>query len=376
MRRSPRTKNPLPWIAAAITFVAVPAGLALTGGSTDSAMTGSLTVWLALLMVFVRRWPLTVLITGVLSVAAMRGADLVHAGWVWPVTAAFVATTLSGRVRPAIVVGVVTLWYGFIWDYFVSMHSFDWAVGRIGGEGLWLAAALALTLAYSSTRRWQQEVAARLQQSLHEQQLETRRRRAEERVDIARDLHDVVSHTLAVVGVHLNVALDSFDEEPQEAREALRLAQDVRGRAMTDLKALVDVLREGAADHSPAAGLEGLAGLAEQVRAAGIEVIRTESGERADVPAPVATAVYRVVQESLTNTVRHARATRTRISVHYEPTGVTVDVCDDGTATTDIVEGHGIMGMRERVAALGGALTAGPAEGGGFRVRATIPIAV
>jgi signal transduction histidine kinase len=365
----------MPWIAAALTLVGVPAGLALTGGSTDSAMAGSLTVWLTLLVLFVRRWPLTVLLMGILSIVAMRGADLVHAGWVWPVTAAFVATTLSGRVRAAVVVGVVTLWYGFIWDYFVRMHSFDWAVGRIGGEGLWLAAALALTLAYSSTRRWQQEVAARLQQSLHEQQLETRRRRAEERVDIARDLHDVVSHTLAVVGVHLNVALDSFDEEPQEAREALRLAQDVRGRAMTDLKALVNVLREGAADHSPAAGLEGLAGLAEQVRAAGIEVSHTESGERADVPAPVATAVYRVVQESLTNTVRHARATRAQISVHYEPTGVTVVVGDDGTAAADIIEGHGIMGMRERVAALGGALAAGPAGAGGFRVRATIPIA-
>ena len=128
----PTPKNLVPWIAAAVTLVAVPAGLALTGGSTDSAMVGSLTVWLALLMLFVRRWPLTVLITGVLSVAAMRGADLIHVGWVWPVTAAFVATTLAGRVRAAVVVGVVAIWYGFIWDYFVWMHSFDWAVGRVG----------------------------------------------------------------------------------------------------------------------------------------------------------------------------------------------------------------------------------------------------
>ena len=367
----------LPWTAAPLTLVGVPAGLAVTGGNLDPVMTASFAIGMALLMLLVRRWPLTVLIIGVGLTIAWHSSHLIGSGWAWPSTAAFVALTLAGRLRTAVVTGVCVIWYGLVWDGFVELESSsDRVLGLVGGEALWLAAALALALAYRNARRWQQEVAARLRQTLHEQELEALRRRAEERVGIARDLHDVVSHTLAVVGVHLNVALDSFDDEPQEARAALRLAQDVRGRAMSDLKSLVDVLREGNRIETPAAGLEGLAGLADQVRAAGTAVTVTELGERSEVPAPVATAVYRVVQEALTNTVRHAGATRVTVALHYTPASVTVEVADDGAGRTAGAEGHGIMGMRERVAALGGALTAGPGADAGFTVRAVIPIAV
>ena len=366
----------LPRVAALLTLVGIPAGLAVTGGNVDTLMTVTFAVCLALLMLLVGRWPLIALIIGVLTTIAWHTSMLVGGGWAWPSTAAFVALALAGRLRTAVVAGVITIGYGLLWDGFVEPGSPDKVLGQIGGEALWLAAALAVALAYRSTRRWQAEVAARLQQSLHEQELEALRRRAEERVGIARDLHDVVSHTLAVVGVHLNVALDAFDEEPQEAREALQLAQDVRGRAMGDLKSLVDVLREGSRIETPAAGLEGLAGLTDQVRAAGVEVTVIELGERTEVPAPVATAVYRVVQEALTNTVRHAGATRVTVTLRYTPTSVTVEVADDGAGHAGITEGHGIMGMRERVAALGGALTAGPARDGGFTVRAMIPIVV
>ena len=217
-----------------------------------------------------------------------------------------------------------------------------------------------------------------------------RRRRAEERVRIAHELHDLISHTLAVVGVHLNVALDTLESAPDEARDALRLAKDVRGRAMADLRALVEVLRDGSATttESPTAQLDGLASLIEQVRAAGIDVELQEAGDRSAVPAPVALAGYRIVQEALTNTVRHAGATRAVVALCYEPARVTVTVTDDGThdgtATTGEPAGasptghgptgHGIAGMRERVDALGGLLRVGPAAGGGFTVQATIPV--
>jgi len=360
-------------VPALLTFVGVPAGLAATGGNVQGVMTVSLAFWLAVAVLFVRRWPLTVLIVSVIIIAGMRGAMLVDSGWVWPATAAFVAVALAGRLRAAIAVGAVTLAYGALWDYVVSQRGFDWTMAHVGADALWLAAVLGATEAYRSTRRWQLEVAARLEQDQHERQLEAQRRRAEERVDIARDLHDVVSHTLAVVGVHLNVALDAFDAEPDEAREALRLAQDVRGRAMTDLKALVDVLRaDGVAE--PARGLEGVDDLAAQIREAGLEVTLTEFGERSTVPAPVATAIYRVVQESLTNTVRHAHATRVVVTLRYAPASVVVDIQDDGRGAETMADGHGIAGMRERVAALGGALTAGPGKTG-FTVRATIPVA-
>lgn len=366
-----------------LTFVGVPAGLALTGGHIDPVMTLTLGFWLAVAAFFVRRRPLSVLIFTVLTVVGWRTAGLISSGWVWPGTAALAALALAGRLRAAAITAGVGLLFGFGWDGFifnsnvsyvrngvvVDGHGGAWAMAHVGGEALWLAAVLAAATAYRNTRLWRAEVSHRLTQDAHERELVTARRRAEERVEIARDLHDVVSHTLAVVGVHLNVALDSFDSDPAEARASLELAQQVRGRAMTDLKSLVTVLREGPVDD-----LDSVERLADQVRAAGIEVTLNEFGERGAVPAPVATAVFRVVQESLTNTVRHAGATKVSVTLRYAPDNVLVDVRDDGGgAAAEVTDGHGIAGMRERVAALGGALTAGP-DHGGFTVRATIPI--
>lgn len=358
-------------IAVALTLVGVPAGLAITGGNVQTIMTVSLAVWLAVLALFVRRWPFTVLLVSILTVIACRTSTLVGSGWVWPASAAAAALALSGRLRTATITVGAGLLYGVLWDGFVDTdHGGTWALAHVGGEALWMAAVLAAATAYRNTLRWRGEVAHRLAQDEHEREIDARRRQAEERVEIARDLHDVVSHTLAVVGVHLNVALDAFDSDPDEARESLRLAQQVRGRAMGDLKSLVGVLRDG----SPIDDLDGLERLVEQVRAAGLQVSLNEFGDRADVPAPVATAVYRVVQESLTNTVRHANASRVAVTVRYAPASVVVDVQDDGSGSADPADGHGISGMRERVAALGGALTAGPGKTG-FAVRATIPIA-
>ncbi|MBM2621968.1 sensor histidine kinase [Actinoplanes sp. LDG1-06] len=360
------------YLASALTVVGVPAGLAITGGNTQTVMTVTLAFWLAVAAFFANRFPRTVLVVSLAMVAGLRGSDLVGSGWVWPATAAFVAVVLAGQARFAVIAGGVALAYGAAWDGFVNQdHNGNWALAHVGGDALWLAAALAVTNAYLSTRRWQQEMGLRLEQERQQREVEAGRRRAEERVGIARDLHDVVSHTLAVVGVHLNVALDAFDSDPDEARSSLRLAQDVRGKAMSDLKSLVDVLREGGRAE-PVEGLDGIERLAEQVRGAGLTVSLNEFGERSDVPAPVATTVYRVVQEALTNTVRHASARRATVTLRYAPTSVVVDVQDDGVAPEVVVDGNGIAGMRERVAALGGALTAGAGKSG-FAVRATIP---
>ena len=354
--------------AAALTLVGVPAGLALTGGNVDPVMTTSLAVTLAGLVLTTRRWPLGSLIMTLLIVAAWRSSYLIDSGWVWPATAALVAVVLSGRARTAAVAGTLALFYGMTWDWVVDMNSTDYVFSFLGGEALWLAAVLAGATAYRNSLRWRAEVAHRIAQDGQQREIDARRRRAEERVEIARDLHDVVSHTLAVVGVHLNVALDSFDAEPEEAKASLKVAQEVRAKAMTDLRALVGVLREG---ELPA--LESMDQLVGQVREAGLAVSLNEFGDPVEVPAPVASAVYRVVQESLTNTVRHAGATRAVVTVRYSPDRVLVDVQDDGTCPAEITDGHGIAGMRERVAALGGALTAGPGRSG-FTVRASIPI--
>jgi signal transduction histidine kinase len=355
-----------------LTLVGVPAGMALTGGNAHTVMTLTVAVVLALYALVLPRAPLTVLIVSVLTIAAARPARLVESGWVWPATAAVVALVLAGRLRTATITVACGLLCGSAWDGFADLrHGGTWALAHVGGEALWMAAVMAAAAAYRNTRLWRLEIAGRMARDEHERELEAGRRRAEERVEIARDLHDVVSHTLAVVGVHLNVAMDAFDAEPDEARASLRLAQDVRGRAMTDLKALVGVLREGS---DPAPSLESLHLLVQRIDSAGLEVSLTEFGDRGDVPAPVATTVYRVVQESLTNTVRHAGATRAVVTLRYALESVEVEVRDNGRGADPMIDGHGIAGMRERVAALGGALTAG-GDQGGFTVRATIPIA-
>ena len=360
--------------AAALTLVGVPAGLALTGGAPQTTFSLSLAVTLAALTLVARRWPVPVLVASVLIVAGLRGADLLTSGWVWPATAAFVFAVLAGHTRAAIVTACAGLAYGFAWDQFVDLeHDAGWALLHVGVEALVMAAVLAAAYAYRNTRRWQAEVILRLARDEQQRATEAARRRAEERVGIARDLHDVVAHTLAVVGVHLNVALDAFDSDPAEAKEAIRLARDVRGRAMTDLRALVDVLRDGAAVE-PTGSLDDLDRLVAQVRGAGVEVAVLENGDRATVPAPVSTAAFRVVQEALTNTVRHAGAGRADVVLNYADLEVTVEVTDDGRGGEPGPGGHGIAGMRERVAALGGDLTAGSGPGG-FRVRATIPVA-
>ncbi len=386
-------------VLAVLTLVGVPTGMALTGGSVTLYGALPLAETLAILVMLRRRWPVATLLAASAAVTAMRGADLIEVGWIWPATVLFAHAVMIGRIGWAVGTGAVVLVCAASWEWAVLGHSPDLVVGRVGGEVFWLALVVAIGVAYRNRRGWQEELAARVRQSAYERDLDARRRRAEERVRIAHELHDVVSHTLAVVGVHLNVALDTLGSAPGEARDALHLAQDVRGKAMADLRAMVEVLRDGSATsiESPAAQLDGLAGLVERVRAAGIDVELQETGERSAVPAPVALASYRIVQEALTNTVRHAGATRAVVALCYEPAQVTVTVTDNGThaesgwtaitGDPDHAEtsrpaggpggadtaGHGLAGMRERVDALGGLLRVGPVAGAGFAVQASIP---
>ncbi|GGM24976.1 hypothetical protein GCM10011608_07260 [Micromonospora sonchi] len=364
-------------LLAAATAVGVPAGVALAGGRVTVAGALALAQTLAALLLLRTRWPVGTLLASVATVAAYRAAGLVDVGWIWPATVAFAGAVLAGRVGWALATGVSALAFATSWEANVAGRAPESVAVAVGGEALWLAVVVAAALAYANRRRWQDEVAARVRQARHEQELAAGRRRAEERVRIARELHDVVSHTLAVVGVHLNVALDAVDSAPNEARDALRLAQDVRGRAMADLGALVGVLRDDSTPgvESPLPRLDGVTDLVERVRGVGLRVTLEESGDRSAVPTPVALAVYRVVQEALTNVVRHARAGRAVVALRYAPTRVTVEVCDDGTATPGATVGHGLAGMRDRVEALGGTLTTGPVDGGGFEVSAVLPVA-
>jgi signal transduction histidine kinase len=209
---------------------------------------------------------------------------------------------------------------------------------------------------------------------------EASRRADDERLRVARELHDVVSHSIAMINFRAGVALHVLDRRPEQAREALVAIRHASAGAMQELRATVGVLRQpGGGDRSRAAvpGLARLDELVAGVARAGPPVRVEVDGEPAELPPAVDLAAYRVVQESLTNVVRHAGPARATVRLAYGPADLVVEVSDDGAAAPEVARpggGHGIAGMRERVAALGGELRAGPRPQGGFQVRARLPL--
>ena len=207
---------------------------------------------------------------------------------------------------------------------------------------------------------------------------------AEERARIARELHDVVAHNVSLIVVQAVAADDAFDERPEVARQALRTIEQSGRDALAELRRLLQTMRPDTPDdpnaaHAPQPGLDRLDTLAAAVEAAGLQVIVRREGEAVSLPAGVDLSAYRIVQEALTNALRHARATRAEVTVRYEPGAIAVEISDDGAGgPVDVTDGehsgHGIVGMRERAALVGGTLEAGAPPHGGFRVRAELPL--
>ncbi|GLW56138.1 sensor histidine kinase [Kitasatospora phosalacinea] len=388
---APRTARIVDGLLAVGTVAAVLTVTVRLDGRLDAAGTLPLAVWLGALLLARRRWPLTVLLLGVQAVVVFRTAGLTDVGWVWPVSAAY--ATLAADDRPgrpglpwAAGVGLAELAFAGAWETGPGGAAPREVLGSLGAEALWLAVLLAAATAYRNRLRWRAELDERLLHAARERDLEAGRRIAEARLDIARELHDVVGHTLTVVGLQLRVAAEALDDSPEEARSALATAQQVRTEALRDLRSLVHVLRApdsapdrapGGAPQDPAAGVPEIAALVDRMRSAELDVRLETAGDLAAVPAPVSLAVHRIVQEALTNTVRHARASRAGVDVRCGGGRVEVRVTDDGRAPAQPpgAAGHGVRGMDERVRALGGDFSAGPhGEGDGWLVRAVIPV--
>jgi signal transduction histidine kinase len=174
--------------------------------------------------------------------------------------------------------------------------------------------------------------------------------------------------------VQAAAADDVFDERPDQARAALRSIEHAGRDALGELRRLLGAVQPADPD-GPQPGLDRLDELAEPLRAGGLDVVVRREGEPAPLPAGVDLSAYRIVQEALTNTLRHARATSAEVTVTYEDDAVEVDVRDDGRAAGDGQgSGRGLVGMRERAALVGGTLEAGPQPGGGYRVHARLPL--
>ncbi|MDT0309940.1 histidine kinase [Streptomyces sp. DSM 44917] len=233
----------------------------------------------------------------------------------------------------------------------------------------WTAALLAVSeLIRSRREQWAKDRAAREEAE--------RRRADEERLRIARELHDVLAHSISVINVQAGMGLALLDSDPGQARAALTTIKAASKEALGEVRQVLDALRTpgGAAPLAPAPGLARLPELTEQAARAGLAVTTATEGDPVALPPGADLAAFRIVQEALTNVVRHSGSRAARVLLRYAPGGLDLRIDDDGPAThAPTGGGNGLLGMRERAAACGGTATAGPLPEGGYRVSAHLP---
>lgn len=331
-------------------------------GYTDLDLTSALLLLAGPASIFVlRRRPDVTL--GVSATALLLYLELGYPPG--PVFASFVVglftTALAGRQLALLVAAGA-------WETWVVL---DWlrggfSLGALLGSTAWILFVLVSGVLVRVLReRGRQRAAVAEQTALA--------RASSERLLIARELHDVLAHSISLISVQAGVALHLLDEQPGQAREALAAIKHASADGLRDLRRTVAVLRDGPS-LEPTPGLEDLERLVTSARSAGLQVTCSTSGPVADVDAAVGLAAYRIVQESLTNVRRHAGTDRARVRVAYDGTALDVRVDDDGRVAVPLGPGgHGLQGMRERVATLGGELTTGPRSDGGFSVHAQLP---
>ena len=284
---------------------------------------------------------------------------------------AFFTVVIAGH-RLAAIVGLVAGFFGFTWLAYLLDREPAPSTAAVVGLAAWLLVILSAA-EFIRVRRERAVEAARIREE------EARRRASEERLRIARELHDALGHHLSLINVQSGVALHLNEELPDQVRSALDAIRQASKEGLTELRSVLEILRQGdeQAPRSPTPTLARLDNLVSQAAAAGLEV-RTETvGESRPLPFGVDVAAFRIVQEALTNVTRHAGTATATIRITYGDRDVTVRVDDDGRGAPGQAApgpGKGIIGMRERVAALSGELEAGPRPEGGFRVQARLPL--
>jgi signal transduction histidine kinase len=318
-----------------------------------------------------RRFPVEVVLAVGMSVLALIA---LHA-WTVPLQLAVALYTLSslrtsrrdrGLVGAVIVVVAVD-----------ELASGGLEFGAAAARVITLLAAALLGESIGARRAYVREIEEKAARLEHERESERRRAVAEEQARIGRELHDVIAHALSVIVVQAGAADDAFDHDPQQAREPIRAVHAAARTALADLRRVLGIL-QGAPEYEPQPGLAQLDELVERVRATGLNVSLQTEGAPQPLPAAVELSAYRLVQEALTNTLKHAAAERVRVRIRYGDT-LAIEVDDDGRGAVNgasVEGGSGLIGMRERVALLGGSLRTGRSPAGGFRVAAEIPLEV
>jgi signal transduction histidine kinase len=379
-----RLRTAGPWVLDGLLAVATACFGVATLATVLPFDPGSPRAWAAYLLVVAhtlpiavrRRWPVAVLAWGLATGAAFAalGRNLVTLSFAVVIYVYTVAAHRPRRVSLAGLAATEAL-LGLVW---LARPRLIGDGGTLVVDGLIMAAGW--WLGDGARRRQEAVVTAQQRAAELERAREELARRAvtEERLRIARELHDVVAHSMSIIAVQSGVGVHVLDSRPEEARKALVAVEATSRQALVEMRRLLGVLRQEAEPRgslAPAPGLAEVEALAVEVARAGVRVEVRIEGTPTQLPAGLDLSAYRIVQEALTNVVRHAGPATARVAVRYAPGQVAVEVVDDGRGANDQGGGgHGIAGMRERAALYGGTLEAGPLPGGGFRVAASLPV--
>jgi signal transduction histidine kinase len=320
-------------------------------------------------LLFRRRYPVEVTLT----VAAAALAMVVLEVWIVPVQLGVALYTLGAAqgVRRHIALGTAVIVALGIGVFASDGLAFGAAAARV----VFLAAAMFLGESIGSRRAYIHEIEDRAERLERQQETERERAAAQEQARIAREFHDVIAHALSVIVVQASAALDAFDRDPARARAPIEHVENAARTALADLRRVLGVLHTEP-DYEPQPSLDQVDDLVDRIRTTGLDVSLEIEGARQSLPAALDLSAYRIVQEALTNVLKHAHASRIDVQIRYGDT-LQLDVRDDGNVVANGTPnplGRGLIGMRERAALLGGTFDAGPEAAGGYRVHASFPL--
>lgn len=328
-------------------------------------------------------------VAALLALGVLASRTWPRASYVGVIALTAVSVALQGPWPSALVAPIFTLaalmrarpswewvaWAALLVPAFAASVLGDEPQGGWLSLTLWVAVPMAVAWVVAPALAFQLAGSRRASQVARREE-ELRRVAYEERLRVARDIHDVVGHSLSMISLQSGVALHVLESDPGQVKASLEAIRDASRSSLAELRQTLGVFRQPDEGQPlvPTPTLDGVQGLVASVRAGGREVgLAVEPDAASGVSAAVQAVGYRVVQEGLTNVVRHAPGASAVVSIGRRPEGLTVSVFDDGTARSVPVEGNGLRGMRERVEALGGTLTIGVRAGGGLAVEATLP---
>ncbi len=355
----------------ALTALLLVGGVAAVRHGRDGASGAALALTVAGTVPLVVRRSRPALVVGLVAAASL--ALIAVDAWSFPVPLAVAVYTLTSIRDSQRARGIAGAAVAAVAVAVLAARGIEF--GAAAARVFLLVAAAALGDNIRARRAYVREIEQKATRLEHERETEAQRAAAQEQARIARELHDVVAHALSVIVVQAGAADDAFEFEPARAREPIRAVDRAARAALADLRRVLGIVQEPGT-YQPQPSLGRLDELVASVRATGLDVTLEIDGKLQPLPAAVELSAYRIIQEALTNSLKHAAAKHVQVRVRYGD-DLELEVRDDGRgAAAANGAGNGIVGMRERVALLGGRLDAGSAAGGGYRVAAAIPFEV